>query len=138
MAYISADEVKAIRDALKARFPKFKFGCRKGSGSLSVEVTVKQGPIDFIDNYNRTVGSRPGGFRGGSPAEKSLQVNQFWFQEHFDGTAKDTIAEILQIIKSAPDRKWYDRSDVQSDYFETAYYIHLNIGEWNSPYALVK
>lgn len=138
MAYIGADEVKAIRDALKVRFPKFKFGCRKGSGSLSVEVTVKQGSIDFFDSYNRTVSSRPGGFRNGSPAEKSLQVNQFWFQEHFDGEAKDTIEEILRIIKTAPNRKWYDNSDIQSDYFDTAFYIHLNIGEWNRPYALVK
>ena len=47
MAYIGADDVKRIREALKARFPKFKFGCRKGSGSLSVDVTIKAGPTDF-------------------------------------------------------------------------------------------
>lgn len=138
MAYIGAAEVKAIREGLKARFPNFKFGCRKGSGSLSVEVTVKQGPVDFIGNYNETVSTRPGGFRGGSAAERHLQINQFWFQEHFTGDAQTTIAEILRIIKTAPNRKWYDRSDVQSDYFDTAYYIHLSVGEWNQPYALVK
>lgn len=138
MAYIGADEVKAIRDALKARFPKLKFGCRKGSGSLSVDVTIKQGNIDFFESYNRTVAERPGGFRGGQPAEKHLQVNQYWFQEHFDNEAKDTIDEILKIVKTAPSRKWYDNSDIQSDYFDTAFYIHLSIGEWDKPYALVK
>lgn len=135
MAYITADEVKAIREQLKANLPQFKFGVRKGSGSLSVDVTIKQGPVDFIQNYNETVAQRPGEFRGGSPAEKSLQINQFWFQEHFTGQAKDTIETVLDIIKTAPSRKWYDKSDAMTDYFDTAYYIHLNVGEWNQPYV---
>jgi hypothetical protein len=138
MAYISATEVKAIREQLKTRFPEFKFGARKGAGSLSVDVTIKQGPVDFIGNYNETIDSRPGGLRGGSPADRYLQVNQFWFQDHFTGRAQAVIAEVLRIIKTAPDRKWYDNSDAMTDYFDTAFYIHLSIGEWNKPYALVK
>ena len=134
MAYIGAQEVQQIRNALKARFPDFRFGCRKGSGSLSVDVTIKQGPIDFIKNYNDTVQQQPGGFRNGSPAKDHLQVNEFWFHEHFSGAAKDTIEEVLKIIKTSSNRKWYDRSDSQSDYFDTAFYIHLGIGSWNQPY----
>jgi len=41
MAYISKEDVKAIRDELKATFPEFKFGVRKASGSMAVDVTVK-------------------------------------------------------------------------------------------------
>jgi hypothetical protein len=138
MAYITANEVAAIRTGLKARFPQFKFGARKGSGSLSVDVTIKQGPVDFIKNYNDTVSQRPGDFRGGAEAERYLQINQYWFQEHFSGEAKEVIAEVLRVIKTAPDRKWYDKSDAMTDYFDTAFYIHLQVGEWNKPYALVK
>lgn len=134
MAYIGAQEVQQIRNALKARFPDFRFGCRKGSGSLSVEVTIKQGPIDFIKNYNDTVQAQPGGFRTGGPAKDYLQVNEFWFHEHFSGAAKDTIEEVLRIIKTSSDRKWYDKSDAMTDYFDTAFYIHLGIGTWNQPY----
>lgn len=137
MAYISADDVKAIRNALKEKFPKFKFGCKKGSGSLSVDVTIKSGPIDFISNYNRVAGARFGNdpmrFR---KAEGELQINQFWFKEHFDGEAQDMLRDVLQIIKSAPSRGWYDNSDAMTDYFDTAYYIHLNVGKWDQPYAL--
>ena len=35
MAYISKEDVKAIREELKATFPKFKFGVRKSTGSMS-------------------------------------------------------------------------------------------------------
>ena len=40
MAYISKEDVKAIREELKATFPKFKFGVRKSTGSMSVIVNV--------------------------------------------------------------------------------------------------
>ena len=49
MAYISKEDVKAIRDELKATFPEFKFGVRKSTSSMVVDVTVKQGPTDFSD-----------------------------------------------------------------------------------------
>ena len=31
--------------------------------------------------------------------------------------------------------KWYDKSDAMVDYFDTAYYIDINIGKWNKPYV---
>jgi hypothetical protein len=138
MAYINAKEVAAIRTGLKARFPQFKFGARKSSGSLGVDVTIKQGPIDFIGNYNKTVSQRPGDFRGGQPAKDHLQINQYWFHEHFSDEAKAVIEGVIEVIKTAPDRGWYDRSDAQTDYFDTAFYIHLQVGAWDTPYALVK
>ena len=36
MAYISAEDVSAIRSELKQAFPKWKFSVRKGSGSLKI------------------------------------------------------------------------------------------------------
>jgi len=140
MAYITADEVKAIRNELKAQFPKFKFGVRKGSGSLSVDVTIKSGPIDFIENYNQTKNES---HVDTQLAKGYVQINQYWFQEHFTGEAKNMIEQVLRIIKIAPGtipggRRWFDESDAMTDYFHTAYYIHLEVGNWNQPYALVK
>jgi hypothetical protein len=138
MAYINAQEVKAIRNELKAQFPGFKFGVRKGSGSLSVDVSIKSGPVDFIENYNEVTGNSEGRL-----AEGYLQINQYWFQDHFDGAAKNMIDQVLRIIKIAPStvpggRRWFDESDAMTDYFHTAYYIHLQVGDWDQPYALVK
>ena len=133
MAYINANEVKAIRETLKVRFPGFKFAVRKGAGSLSVDVTIKQGPVDFM-------GARVA--NTSRETEKYLPVNQYWFHEHFAGEAKDMLTEVFDIIKTAPakasGRAWFDESDAMTDYFHTAYYIHLSVGEWDRPYALVK
>ena len=127
MAYIGAQDVKAIRDELKATFPNFKFGVRKGSGSLSVEVTIKQGPVDFAEV-----------FKGERTAY--AQINEFHL--YLYGKHEAFFDQVLEIIKCAParagGRAWFDKSDSQTDYFSIAYYIHLNVGEWNAPYACTK
>jgi hypothetical protein len=48
------------------------------------------------------------------------------------------LLKVMDIIKTAPTDKWYDRSDAMTDYFDTAFYIHLSIGSYNAPYALTK
>lgn len=128
MAYISAEDVKAIRTELKAAFPKWKFGVRKGSGSLSVDVTVKAGTISFAENLERG----------------QCQVNHYWINDHWkDAEARDALNRINEIMHNAPgradaSRKFFDHSDAMTDYFHTAFYTHLQIGSWNQPYAMVK
>ena len=127
MAYIGAQDVKAIRDELKATFPNFKFGVRKGYSGSSVDVTIKQGPVDFADVFK---------------AERSAyaQINEYHL--HFYGKHEAFFEQVINIIKTAPanagGRAWFDKSDAQTDYFHIAYYIHLNVGEWNAPYACTK
>ena len=49
---------------------------------------------------------------------------------------------INEIMHNAPGRAggkaFYDNSDAMTDYFDTAFYTHLQIGSWNKNYALVK
>ena len=127
MAYINAEDVKAIRTELKAKYPKFKFGVRKGSGSLSVDVTIKSGPVDLTEIVGKNYG----------------QVNQYWVDEHYP-THAAFLKDVFNIIKTAPSRGegfhkgrgWFDESDAMVDYFHTAYYIHLTVGSWNKPYIV--
>ena len=122
MAYIGENDVKAIREALKVRFPNLKFGARKGSGSLSVDVTIKSGNVDLSNIFTHGDGY--------------CQVNQYHTYQY--GEHQALFDEIVKIIKTAPaqagGRAWFDESDAMTDYFHTAYYIHLNVGEWNKPY----
>lgn len=89
-------------------------------GSLSVRnhmsicLTITQGPIDFGDD--------------------NVQVNPYWYQEHFEGKAKQFLSEIVPAMYSA---NYYDNSDAMTDYFDTAYYVSVNIGKWNKPYSIV-
>ena len=124
MAYISAEDVKAIRTELKQAFPNWKFSVRKGAGSLSVDVTILQGDATFEGNTNQ-------------------QVNQYCIKDHWkhDYDAK-VLTQINEIMHNAPGRAggkaFYDNSDAMTDYFDTAFYTHLSIGAWNKNYALIK
>ena len=48
--------------------------------------------------------------------------------------AKAFLNELLTAMKGD---KWFDKSDIMTDYFNTAYYLDINIGRWNKPYELV-
>jgi hypothetical protein len=127
MAYITAEEVAAIRAQLKAKYPEYKFGVRKSSGGLSVGVTIKQGPRDFSDIMD---------------GRNYAQINQYWIDDHYP-THAAFLKDVMEIIKTAPaaapgGRAWFDESDAMTDYFHTAYYIDLNVGDYDKPYAQVR
>ena len=134
MAYMNQSKKAVIASKLKPVLKKYGL-----KGSLSVNnhstivLTVKSGKIDFIKNFNSTTQNRPGGFRNGSAAEKYISVNPYWYQEHFTGQSKEFISEAMAALKGAD---WYDKSDAQYDYFDTAYYVDINIGKWNKPYIV--
>jgi hypothetical protein len=115
-----------------------KYGVK---GSLSVRnhsaivLTVKSGKIDFIGNSNRVCGNdHYQVYRGFRPNTSGYSdVNPYWFQDHYDGDAKAFLTEAFKALRSAG---WYDNSDAQTDYFDTAYYVDINIGKWNKPYVL--
>lgn len=125
MAYITAKDVQAIRTELKAAFPKFKFSVRKGSGSLSVDVSILRGTCAF-------------------EGKDYAQVNQYWIKDHWqDADDQKVLLEINEIMHNAPgradpSRAYFDESDAMTDYFHTAFYTHLSIGQWNKRYECVE
>lgn len=136
MAYMNQERKATIANALKPILKKYGV-----KGTLSVQnhstivLTLKSGSIDFIGNSNRVCGNDhyqvSRGFRPNTSGYD--QVNPYWFQDHYDGVAKEFLSEAIDALKSAG---WYDRSDAMTDYFDTAYYFDINIGKWNKPYVL--
>jgi hypothetical protein len=134
MAYMNQAKKAIIASKLKPVFKKYGVkGSLKVNNHSTIVLTVKSGKIDFIKNYNSIVGSQPGGFRNGSAAEKYLNINPYWYQEHFSGQPKEFLTEALTALKGAD---WYDESDGSIDYFNTAYYVDIAIGKWNKPYIV--
>jgi hypothetical protein len=136
MAYISTEEVKAVRVALKERFKnKIKFSVRREHYS-SLNVSIVSGEINFFDGSL----DREDPWNKEAPAHKFdgyEQINEYYPENY--GKHKALFSEIVKIMKTAPasiegGRAWYDKSDAMIDYFDTAYYTHLNIGKWNKPY----
>jgi hypothetical protein len=131
MAYITAADVAAVRAELKAAFPKWKFAVRKGSGSLSVNVVVLKGTCSFEEGFERA-------------GRRNCQVNQYWIDTNWtDLEDRAALNKINEIMHNAPGRansarQYYDRSDAMTDYFDTAFYTHLEIGSWNKDYECVE
>jgi hypothetical protein len=136
MAYVNQEMKSKIAAAVKPILAKYGV---KGSLSvrnhMAIVLTLKSGKIDFIGNSNRVCGnSHYQVSRGFTPNTSGYDsVNKYWYQDHYDGAAKEFIAEAIIALQSAG---WYDRSDAMTDYFDTAYYLDINIGRWDKPYVV--
>ena len=135
MAYMNQErkaKIKARLDAaLKGTGVKYSLRC----DSLSITCTIKSAPVDFIENSNETCGADPyqvsKGFRYNTTGYD--QVNHYYYQDHYSGKAKELMTKIVTAIYSGD---YYDRSDAMSDYFDTAYYAHINVGKWDKPFVV--
>ena len=140
MAYMNQERKAKIATVLKPVLAKYGV---KGSLSVrhhsSIVLTLKSGKIDFIENFIKTDADSYIGRKMDQNQidylrkNQAMDVNPYWFQEHFNGVAKDFLTEAFKALKAAD---WYDESDAQVDYFNTAYYVDLNVGKWNKPYVV--
>lgn len=141
MAYVSQELKAKLAPTIKAICKKYNI-----KASLAVRnhstlcLNIKQGEIDFIENYIETDKNKSyAKYMAQDEIDylrKSniLDVNPYWYKEHFSGRALEFLQEIIPAMN---DGNW-DKSDIQSDYFNVGWYIDVNIGRWNKPYALVK
>ena len=116
MAYITKEEVAAIRKELKSAFPSFKFSVRN-SHYMKVNVVIKKSDVDFsnlLDEEGRCDG---------------IYMHQI--ERDMTKEQKTIFEKIFHIIKTAPEKvggsKWYNNSDVMTDYYDVAYYYSLSI-----------
>lgn len=139
MAYANQTTKATIAKNLKPILAKYGV---KGTLSVrnhsSVVLTITAGKIDFFGDLVTDRHS----LLGVSTIDRDklrerghLQVNQYWYHEHYTGISKEFFAEVVPAMQSAD---WFDHSDAQVDYFHTAYYYDINIGRWNKPYLLTK
>lgn len=122
MAYMNQERKAKIAALVKPILKKYGV---KGSLSvrnhMSIVLTLTQGPIDFAKD-------------SGQDPKFGIQVNPYWYNEHFTGKSKEFLSEVFPAMFGAD---WYDRSDAMTDYFDTAYYVDVNIGKWNKQYQVI-
>ena len=135
MAYMSQEKKKEIAASLKPILKKYQV-----KGTLSVEhhstlhLTITESPIDFIGNYNKLSENRSPNAIDRHIEKDNLDINPYWYHEHFDGKALEFLKEIIPIMNNGN----HNNSDIQSDYFDVGWYISVEIGKWNKPYKLIE
>ena len=132
MAYISQESKAKIATVIKALL--LKHGVK---GSLSIDnhstlnLNIKSGRLDFIGNYNEVQKTRVMAEHDRISAKEYHDVNPYWFHQQYSGEVLEFVTAAIKALKGAG---WYNNTDVQSDYFDIAYYIGINIGRWDKPY----
>ena len=125
-----------IANALKPILAKYGMkGSLKVRNHHAITLTLRQGPIDFIGDLNESRNGRLGVSKDEMRKRYELQVNQYWIDEHYTGVSLEFLTQVNEAMQAAD---YYDRSDAQIDYFDTAYYYDIHVGAWNKPYTLTK
>lgn len=134
MAYMSQERKASLS-------PKIKAICKKYGVKASIAVrnhstlvlNIKSGKIDFFESFNRICSKTPRYINAGwKPQEKSLDVNPYWYTEHFDGTALKFLSEVIPAMNIGN----HDNSRIEVDYFDVGWYVDIKVGRWNKPYIL--
>lgn len=112
MAYIDQQTKKRIADALRIymRGKGLKYTVRIENSS-KLRVTIREGRLSLHDAIIRhSCGD-------------------------FDPESNAIINGMIRLIKRVG--QWYDRSDSATDYFDTAFYLQINIGDIDKPYRVI-
>ena len=133
MAWMSQEKKKLIKaeldKVLKGTGFKYSVGVNHHS---TLVLNIVSGPIDFIGNYNYVGSTSIHAHREAGATH--LQVNPYWYKEHFSGEAKELLTKLITAMNDGN----HDNSDIQSDYFDVGWYVDVNIGKWDRPYQFTK
>lgn len=135
MAWMNQERKSQLAPAIKAVLKKYGI---KGSISVNnhstLAVTLREGELDLIgeaNRWNRDYARRTG--QRFHPVVDYYQANPYKDAAEFSDPA---IANFFRELTAAMrGNLWYDRSDAMTDYFDTAYYLSIDVGKWNKPYV---
>lgn len=136
MAYVTQEIITKARTALKALNKEYGVKATlSGKGGLSLNLTIAEGPIDFVQNYCETIKTKCtlsdiDQTIAWVQREQHISVNQYYLDSSFSGIA----LEYLEKAKAIMYVDHWDKSDVMTDYFHCAYYVSMQVGRWNKPY----
>jgi len=111
MGWITTEEVKKIRKSLKTSelTKDFKFSVR-GGNSPKLYIKIISGPIDLGIEH------------------KLLRAYRY--------EDKPEVSAVLKEVLDIALEDYYDNSDIQTDYFDVAFYYDIEIGSYDKPYEV--
>jgi hypothetical protein len=113
MAYVSQEDKKALSPAIKAVMKKYGVkGTIAINNHSSLVANIKSGDIDFGNNR--------------------VRVNVYSIKDCYKGAAASFLLELIEALKGP---KYFDHSDVMTDYFHRSHYYDINIGQYDKPYV---
>jgi len=141
MAYVSKERKAARAPVIKAVLKKYGLkGTLKVETHSTLVVTIRSGELDLIgmaNNWHEKGAERRGDTF--SPYTGHVPVNVYWDGENARKHGEPVYADIIdELVAALKGDDWYDNSDAMTDYFNTAFYYDIAIGDWDKPYVWTK
>lgn len=134
MAYMNQERKAAVAPVVKNILKKYGLkGSLRVRNHMTLCLTIRSGEIDFVNNYLDTVGRDEHNMRWVGE-KNNIDVNVYHYRNHFDGRARDALAELITAMNAG---NW-DRSEIQYDYHDVGWYVDVEIGRWNQPYTVTQ
>lgn len=116
MSYITAEQIREKRNAIKAAFPGWKFSITRKHHS-TIKVVILQADIMLTD-------------------KPSVGVNTFYIKDHYKD--KPEVMQALLTIHNIMDGS-NETVQIDGDYGAIPqFYTDLDIGEWDKPFVCSK
>ena len=136
MAYISQTEKKELAPGIKKVLKAYGM-----KGTLSINhystlvVNLKKGSLDLIgaaQKKNNIYSERHG--RPVTNIGSYYQANAYSVETAYDQIDSKISQFYKDLVKAMKGTKWFDKSDLMTDYHHIAYYLNINVGKWDRPY----
>lgn len=132
MAFMNQIRKKQIEPEVKYVLKNYGIvGRLSVNNNSTLVLKITSGKIDFIGDYIATCMKN---YPDIDPVKfeniKNINVNKYYLENQHSGNALDCLREIVSAMNCG---NW-DRSDVQSDYFDVGWYIDIMIGTYKTPY----
>lgn len=122
MAYVDQAKKQRIAAALKLAMPQgWKYSLAVQHHSTCV-LTISAAPVDILSALSRT---------SSSDTASWARINPYHYQRQIQDPE---LVQLFDRIIAAMNTDNYDRSDLQTDYFDCGHYITVNIGRWDRPF----
>ena len=119
MAYVSKETKKELAPEIKKVLAEFGVkGTIKVDHGSTLCVTLRKVPARLF----------------GRDALALSEINVYHIDTFYDGTARKFLNKLLAAMKGD---KWYDNTNSMIDYFDTAWYNSIKVGEWNKPVEII-
>jgi len=144
---------KRIREQLKREFPRCKFSVVTEYYSMgsSIHISLMKANFKVKQDFSEIPEQAVLRFTDQLRTKKQLeemqkenyhQLNQYQLRtEHNPSEWCNGVFltekghDLLKRVVEISDQYHFDESDIQTDYFNVNYYLHLNLGKWNKPFS---
>lgn len=135
MAYMNQEIKKRLAPKIKEILKKYEI-----KATLSVRhhitlcLTIQSGKLGFRENYYEVGKGRKICDCFIDPDYKPvvIQTNPYYLDSEFSGECLKCLQELNEAMN---DGNW-DKSDIQTDYFNVGWHIDINIGTYDKPYTV--